>query len=215
MRTASITALLLATACGHTSIRDPELLGQKLRVTFVGTDFTRASIHDPLFDPGTFTVARVQGWSELVTNAMRRAFPGIEIATTRCDAANAAFVPTAPIFDPRIWQPQELDAAVVTERIKPWVERGADGMGLVVSLERVNAQDRLSALVILFERATGRIALAERVRGTLEGHDPFAASSAYEFGAHEESSLIGGEYRPHFEALGREVAKLVTTELGG
>jgi hypothetical protein len=214
MRTASI-AVLLASACSHTTLRDPDLLAAKQRITYLGADFTRASIHDPLFDPGTFTVDRVQGWADLVTNTLRRTFPGILIDTARCDTANAAFVPEASIFDPRMWQPPDFDATTVTERIAPWVNERNDGIGLVVSLERVNAQDRLSALVILFERRTGRIALAERVRATLEGHDPFAAPSAYEFGAREESSLLGAEYRPHFEALGRQVAKLLATELGG
>jgi len=215
MRTALIAAVLLASACTHSTIRDPELLAERQRITYLGTDFTKASIHDPLFDPGTFTVSRVQGWADMVTNTLSAAFPGVQIATTQCDTANAAFVPKASIFDPRMWRPTDFDAAVVGKRIAPWVAAGGDGFGLLVSLERVNAQDRLSALVIVFERRTGRIALAERVRATLEGYDPFAAPSAYEFGVREESSLLGGEYRPHFEALGQKVAKLVATELGG
>jgi hypothetical protein len=213
MRTLPLALALLA-SCSHT-IRDPELLARAEPITYLGADFTKASIHDPLFDPGTFTAARVQRWSDLVTATLRAALPGLTVATDRCDAANAAFVPEARFFDPRPWRPPDIDPASLEKRIAPWVAPEESGLGLVVSLERVNAQDRLSALVILFERSTGRIGLAERVRATLEGHDPFAAAAnAYEFGAREESSLIGGEYRPHFEALGRRVAELLAAELG-
>ena len=214
MRIASTTALLplLMAACSHTTVRDPELLAHKQRITFFGTDFTKASIHDPLFDPGTLTAARVQKWSDIVTQTLHAAFPGVAVATEKCDAANAAFIPEAKSFDPRPWEPTDFDAAIARKRIEPWIDPPAEGFGLVVSLERVNAQERLSALVILFERSSGRIGLAYRVRATLEGHDPFGAS-ALEFGMGEESSLVGGEYRPHFQALGRHVATVVAAEL--
>lgn len=213
MRSLLLATVVLA-SCSHT-LRDPELLARAEPITYLGADFTRASIHDPLFDPGTFTVARVQSWSDLVARALHAALPGLGMATEQCDAANAAFVPGAKFFDPRPWEPPAFDAESVAKRIAPWIAAEAPGLGLLVSLERVNAQDRLSALVIVFERSTGRIGFADRVRATLEGHDPFAAAgSAYEFGAHEESSLIGGEYKPHFEALGRRVAELLAAELG-